>query len=727
MTPSRLAALCLAALPLATSAAEIPKPPVARVENATDTYFGVTLTDPYRWMEARPEPEFREFLEKQDAYTRATLGALPERDALLREITAVDGLTTRASFVTLVAGKLVYLKRAPDAQIAKLYIRDLASGRETMLVDPETLGEGGKHAEIDEFAVSPDATKIVYGVSESGSEHSVLHVVETATCRVLPEAIDRAQFAAASWAPDGESFFYSRLPEPRPDQPPAEAYSHLRTLLHRLGTDPDTDAVVLDGDHLPFPFAAAQVFPSVSITPGSDWAIAAVSDGVSPEQAYYAAPVASLAAGRGGEPIPWRMLADKADGVTFATVRGDRIYMLTHKDAPRLRAVSEDLSAPGFGKAAQVVAQPDSGVLTSLAAAADALYVARRDGSAMHVSRLPYGDREAQSVALPFEGTVAAPLEDAGDLIADPREAGALIGLQSWLRAPVWLRYEPDGEKLADTGLLPPFPRDLSAYEAVETAARAEDGTMVPLSIVAKKGTKLDGSHPTLIEGYGSYGISLDAEFAPWLAPWLDRGGVFAVAHVRGGGELGQDWHEAGKMATKQHTVTDLIDCAKDLIRRGYTTSERIAAEGGSAGGITVGGAITRDPGLFRAAVIQVGATNTTRAEFSPNGPSNIPEFGSVTNADEFPSLLAMDAYQHVKDGTPYPAVLLTGGFSDPRVEVWEPAKMAARLQAATSSGRPVLLRIEFDAGHGIGSTRAQRDAEEADEFAFLLWQFGQK
>ena len=250
---------------------------------------------------------------------------------------------------------------------------------------------------------------------------------------------------------------------------------------------------------------------------------------------------------------------------------------------------------------------------------------------------------------------------------------------------------------------------------------------MIPLSILTKKGLILDGRRPLLIDGYGSYGLSMDPEFLPTMIPWLDRGGVFAEAHVRGGGELGEAWHEAGRLATKHTSITDFLDCARWLVTEHYTDRAHLAGEGTSAGGIVIAGAITEDPALFRAALIRVGATNATREEFSENGPSNIPEFGSVIDPAQLPALLAMDAYQHVRDHTAYPAVLLTGGADDPRVPVWEPAKMAARLQSATSSGRPILLRIEFDAGHGVGSTLSQRDAETSDELAFLLWQFGNK
>jgi prolyl oligopeptidase len=248
---------------------------------------------------------------------------------------------------------------------------------------------------------------------------------------------------------------------------------------------------------------------------------------------------------------------------------------------------------------------------------------------------------------------------------------------------------------------------------------------MIPLSIIHKRGLALDGSHPTWLTGYGAYGINYDPYFDPTMLVFLEHGGVRAFAHVRGGGEYGEDWHQAGQKLTKQHTIDDFIAGGEYLIEHKYTSAAHLAGEGTSAGGITIGGAITQRPEMFGAALIRVGDSDALRSETMASGPANIPEFGTVKEADGFKALFAMDAYQHVKPSTPYPAVLLTTGVNDPRVAPWQAAKMTARLQAATSSGKPVLLRVDYDAGHGLGSTKSQRDIELGDEVAFLFWQLG--
>ena len=256
---------------------------------------------------------------------------------------------------------------------------------------------------------------------------------------------------------------------------------------------------------------------------------------------------------------------------------------------------------------------------------------------------------------------------------------------------------------------------------------KARDGTLVPLSIVHKKGIKLDGTNPTILYGYGAYGISMTPFYRPTFLPWFNRGGVLAVAHVRGGGEYGEDWHKAGYKLTKANTWNDAITCAEWLVAHKYTSSPKLAIMGGSAGGIFVGRSITERPDLFGAAIDEVPVSDLVRMEFSSNGVPNIPEFGTVKEADGFKGLLEMSSYHHVKDGVKYPAVLLLTGFNDPRVDSWQAGKMAARLQAANASDKPILLRIDFDAGHGFGSTKKSQYEERADLLAFLLWQFGVK
>jgi prolyl oligopeptidase len=418
-----------------------------------------------------------------------------------------------------------------------------------------------------------------------------------------------------------------------------------------------------------------------------------------------------------GAKTVWKKVADQTDEVTGFDVHAGEIYLLSHKNASRFKVLRTGLGAPDLAQAA--VAVPASEVVvTGISAAGDALYVQDLDGGIGRLRRLPYSSGNIQPIKLPFDGAIQS-------LVTNPRESGAWLELVSWTKSPLWYSLDAKTDKLTDTALVPPSPVDYSQIESEEVKAKSADGTMVPLSIIHKRGLVLDGSHPTWLTGYGAYGINYDPYFDPTILVFLERGGIHAIAHVRGGGEYGEDWHLAGQKLTKQHTIDDFLAGGEYLIEHKYTSAAHLAGEGTSAGGITIGGAITQRPEMFGAALIRVGDSDSLRSETMASGPANIPEFGTVTEADGFKALFAMDAYQHVKANTPYPAVLLTTGVNDPRVAPWQAAKMTARLQASTSSGKPVLLRVDYDAGHGIGSTKSQRDIELADEVAFLFWQLG--
>ncbi|HEY1628209.1 MAG TPA: prolyl oligopeptidase family serine peptidase [Tepidisphaeraceae bacterium] len=361
-------------------------------------------------------------------------------------------------------------------------------------------------------------------------------------------------------------------------------------------------------------------------------------------------------------------------------------------------------------------------VISSMQSARDALYVSLLDAGLNRVARLAYDSPgKLESIEIP-PGFSSASLDSASN-----DTDGALIWTDSWIRGGQLCGVDPQTHHLIDSNLQPPGKfDDMPGFTAEEMLVPSYDGVKVPLSILHKTDITLDGSHPTLISGYGAYGLSETAYFSPSRLAWLERGGVLAIAHVRGGGEYGEAWHRAGQKLTKPNTWKDFVACGEYLIQQRYTMPSKLAGAGGSAGGILIGRVITERPDLFAAALIQVGCSDMLRFETTTNGVPNIPEFGSVKTRDGFGGLLEMSAYAHVQDGVKYPAVLLTHGINDPRVAPWNSAKMCARLQAASASGKPILLRIDYDAGHGIGSTRSQHENELADQFAFLLWQMGE-
>jgi prolyl oligopeptidase len=573
---------------------------------------------------------------------------------------------------------------------------------------------GDKHFAVDWAAPSLDGKLLAYGVSQSGSEDSVMHVLDTTTGKPLPDVIDRAQFSNVSWI-DAKHFFYTRLQKVADGAPPTDKYKRATAYLHELGRDPDRDPAIFGAGVIDaLPVKDTEV-GSVSAPYKQRWVFAIPQDGVRNEQTVYYAPRASLAGAR----TPWKKLFDVADDVTGFDVRGDDIYYLTHHDALRFKVMKTSLLRPDLAKATTVVPESEM-VAKSVGVAADALYVSALDAGIGRVRRIGFAPgAKAETLALPFEGAVDSPF-------VLPDRPGVVFALTGWTVSPHLYAYDPKTRKADDTKLIPPSPVDFSGVVSEEVRVKSTDGAMVPLSIVHAKDFARDGSHPTWLEAYGGYGITLDPGFSPVRLAWIEHHGELAFCHARGGGELGEGWHRDGMLLKKQHSIDDMIACGQWLVDNKYTQSTKLAGEGTSAGGIVIGGAITQRPDLFAAALIRVGVSNALRFEQTLNV-LNVPEMGSSKTEDGFRGLIAMDAYSHVKEGTKYPAVLLTTGATDPRVAPWQVTKMAARLQAATSSGKPVLLRVDYDAGHGMGSTAAQRDEELADEESFLLSQFGEK
>jgi prolyl oligopeptidase len=682
-------------------------PPVAPARPVTQTYHGEKTTDRYRWMESE-DAEWRNYVRAQGAYTASVLAKIPGRAKLAAAIAHDSGVVVAVLAIQTGGAKIFSEMRPAGANTAKLYVRESLTGQDRLLLDPDRYASPGTHDALDWWACAPDGAHVVFGISPGGGEQSSLHILVTATGELLPESISRTTDANPSWLPDGSGLFYNRLQ----DVPPSSVHYEEDSAcwFHRLGTDPATDIKVLGKGLNPSVPVQDIDFPSVTATPCSSLVIGALTSGVQNELGLYAATLAGAVSGRPA----WRNICTPADNVTAFAVRGPDIYLLSHQHASRYQI----LKTSAVGARAEPVVPQSEAVIRAIAAARDALYILDLNAGLAGMRRVA-PDGTVTKIKLPFAGSI-----DQGSFYADPLHDGAWFVLQGWVRPPVVCHVAPDGT-VTLTDIAPSPPLDVSSYISEEIFVPARDGARIPLSIVYRRGLKRNGQAPLLLEAYGAYGITQDPVFlARWL-PFLDLGGVFAVAHVRGGGERGEDWHLAGKRLQKFHSWQDMIDAASFLIRERWTSHRRLSVIGGSAGGITVGRLLTERPDLAAVVISEVGVSNALRSEFSPNGPPNIPEFGSVTTAPGFHALLAMDAYQHVHDGVKYPSVLLTTGLNDPRVPPWEATKMAARLQAATASNNPVLLRVEADAGHGIGSTRAQRDRETADIIAFMLWRTG--
>jgi prolyl oligopeptidase len=701
------------------------KPPVAPVRPVTDNYYGTTIVDNYRYMENLKDPEVQEWFKNQDAYSRATLSSIPGREKLLARIRELDtSAPARVTDVQRLPGdRYFYQKLLPGESVPKLYIRQGLGGEERLLVDPgkvevsRSTASRGRNA-LAFVDISQDGQYVAVGITPGGSENDTeIHVVDVATGHETGDVIFRALHGDPQWLPDNRSFVYGRLQDLPPDAPKTELRQKVRAYLHVLGTDPKKDPPLFGYGVVPSIDVDPKESGGISISPGSRYVIGRIKPGTSPNASYYIEPVGAV----GTSNSAWRKVADLSDDVTDVYVHGDDLYLLTFKNASRYKILRADARHPDLSTA-DVVVPPTDAIVESMSAAQDALYVQVLDGGIDRILRVPYGPGpKVENVVLPLEGT-AIPQG------SDPRVPGILLRLESWTDAGNLYFYDPRTRQTTNTHLdqSGPSSRDDNS-EAVNVKVRSYDGTLIPLSIRYPKGMKLDGSHPTLLLGYGAYGIvTVHPAFAPDAVAWLERGGILADCGARGGGEYGEDWHLAGKGPTKPNTWRDFIACAEYLVDKKYTSPAHLAGDGRSAGGILIGRAITERPDLFGAAIIVSGVLDALRYETTANGVGNIQEFGSTKTENGFKALYAMSAYHHVKDRTAYPGVLITAGINDPRVDPWQSAKMTARLQAATSSGKPVLLRVDYGGGHGlIGATLQQVQEARADSWSFLLWQLG--
>lgn len=695
-------------------------PPKAEVRNVTDEYFSTKIVDPYRWMENEKDPEFVGFLKGQADYARKMLDKLPLRKELLERLTKLGAATPTGVFAVqrLDAGdKYLYLKQPPDAQTAKLYWREGLKGAETLLVDPDKLNTAGMNYIISYFVPSPDGKYIAYAVAANGSEKPILHILDTQTRTDLPDVIERMdwEYSQPEWRPDSRSFFYTRMRKLPADAPDTEIQKKKQVFLHVLKTDPAADKFIIGfsaSRNVGIDEADTPIIITLTHTP-SPFVILRIKHGDAIEETVYRARLDRIEK----PDVKWEKIFDRADSIQQFIIHEDVLYLMTAKNAPHFKIVRTSISKPDLSKAETVFPMSEA-VLNSMNPAADALYISQLRGGLDETFHLEWnGKSKPERIKAP--NAPACYVSGTNHL-----KNGAFVSSSAWTNNGLTYLYDPKTKTFTDTGFNPKNPLEAEAdLESREVSVKSSDGVVIPLSIIYKKGLKLDGQNPTLLTGYGAYGATQYPYFDPLQIAWFERGGVIAVAHVRGGGENGKEWHLTGQKLNKPNTWKDFIACAEYLIKEKYTAPEHLAGQGISAGGILIGRAVTERPDLFAAAIFGVGILDTLRFETTPNGVPNIQEFGSTKTADGFRGLLEMSSYNHVKDGVKYPAILLTTGANDRRVDVWQSAKMAARLQSATTSGKPILLSVDYEAGHGRGASREQQHEQLADIYAFLFEQ----
>jgi prolyl oligopeptidase len=701
-------------------------PPAAPTQPVTEQMHGVAVADPYRNLENLKNPATQGWLKAQGDFAAEQLSRIEGRDAMTKRVAALaqaSGDSVR-NVKRMPGDRLYYLKRKAGENQFKLVIRLGVNGSERVLVDPEvmTKATGVPHA-INFFVPSWDGKTLAYGVSAGGSEDASLMLLDIATGRAIGKPIPRAQTGLVHWTPDSRTLTFNQVRELPSGTPSSETFLDSTVFVFNP-REPQSKPRALFGPLVNKDLKLDRLdVAEVMFASDSRYMVARTTDTTLPEGRLYVAPLSDLQQ----KTVRWQPIAVAADKVTSVQLRGDTLYLRTYAGAPRgqVMALSLAQKSPRIADAIPVVFEPKVGVLQSFAMGKDAIYTQERQGFNTRVIRNAIS-RTAQAAQSPASD-IAPNLPGSTFIVSDPAStyADAWITTSTWTEPPRLLVTTKDG-KTQDTGLLTNVrPAGSPEIDVTEAFASSHDGVKIPLAILHRKGLALDGSNPTLLIGYGAYGISMEARFDPRSLAWLERGGVLAYANVRGSGAYGDAWYKAGFKATKANTWKDGIAAAQYLIDQRYTSPKTLGIWGTSAGGIFVGRAVTSAPQLFAAAIMDVGVMDAVRAEESANGITNISEFGSYKNAAEFPALLDMSTYHQTKDNMAYPAILFIHGLNDPRVDVWHSAKAAARFQAASNSGKPVLMRIDGQAGHGIGSTAQQGYSKQADAYSFLLWQFG--
>ena len=673
-------------------------PPTVAIP-VTETLHGEEFTDPYRWLEEE-SAETRAWTAAQNAYTTATLDPLPGRTALrerlrhLQAIGLVAGAKSRGD-------KLFFIRREGGQNQPVLCVRE--AGAERIVLDPNDLSVNGTIA-LDWWYPSPDGSRVIYGLSSSGTERSTLYIRNVTDNTDLPEQIPDTRFASVAWTSDSAGFYYTRLPAVGTVPAGEEDYNQ-RVRFHQIGTDPTADPIIFGEWRTPEEHFA------VALSPDGRWLLITASTGWTKSELYLRdrhnpdGDFATVGAGR--------------DALYSGQILDDRLYVLTNEDAPNFRVFRVDPVNPARDHWQEIIPEGTAALQNCHAVGDRLALLYLRDAT----SALTIADAAGQgafAVTLPGLGTV-------GSLDGDDRAGRVYFTYTSF--------FDPPGIWRCDlaTGTVEPVALPASAPDTAGLITEqvwygSADGTRVPMFIIRRADLPRDGARPTLLTGYGGFNIALTPSFSAGILDWAARGGIVAQPSLRGGSEYGESWHRAGMLGEKQRVFEDFIAAGEWLIAAGWTGPERLGIRGGSNGGLLVGAALTQRPSLFRAVICAVPLLDMLRYQHFLIARLWIPEYGTADDPDQFAWLQAHSPYHHVVPGTHYPAVLLTAAESDSRVHPLHARKMTARLQAATSADpaeRPILLRLETEAGHGAGKPQGKVLDESVDLWSFLGWQLG--
>ena len=681
-------------------------------------YHGINVTDDYQWLEDSKSPAVVAWTEAENAHARAILNPLPVRAQIQQFFKKLDNTSSPAYFALQIrAGVLFAMYVAPQQQQPVLVTLkspdDLASKH--VVLDPTQIDKTNSTS-IQFYVPSQDGSKVAVSLAQGGSEAGSIHVYDVATGQALPDVVPHVTAIGGGsvvWKGDGSGFFYTHYPSAG-ERPKEDLNFYQQIYFHKLGTPASEDTYIIGKD---WPRIAETVLSSSA---DGKYLLATVENGDGGDYEHFLC-------GPNGE---WKQITRFDDGIKAVLVGDDAIYMLSDKNAPRGKLLRTPLSMPDV-KDAKVIVPESSAVLQDFTytlagmqptflPTKSRLYVTELVGGPTEIHIFNHEGKDLGTVPAEPVSTVTQILPLQGDDI--------LFGNVSYVDPMAWFRYNPESNKVTDTAMRETSPYTFNDVDVVREMATSKDGTKVPLTIFKLKTTKLDGHNPAVLTGYGGFGLSMSPYFDPSIIPWLDAGGVYAIANLRGGGEFGEEWHQEGMLTHKQNVFDDFIACSEYLIQQHYTNPSKLGIEGGSNGGLLMGAVLTQRPDLYRAVVSVAGLYDMLRFEQTQNGQYNATEYGSVKNPEQFKALYAYSPYHNVKEGVKYPAVLLVVGENDPRVDPWHSKKFAAALQAANTSKHPILLISFSNAGHGgIGSSEDQQISMGTYMMEFLYDQLGVK
>ena len=675
-------------------------PPAAKKVPTTETIQGVAIPDDYRWLES-DDKQVAKWTKAQSKVARAELDAIPALKPLQARIGTIMRAASPEWYSLVAEGGVVFaLKDQPPLQQPLLVTLGEHGDRaaEKVVLDMNVFDPTGDTA-IDMFEPSHDGKLVAVALSRGGSESGDVHVFDVATGKertadTVVRVTNGTSGGSVAWKPDGSGFWYTRHAHAG-ERPDADYEFFEEVWWHTLGADPKKDTYVIGKKEFP---RIAEVFFQAS--DDGRYVLMDVLNGDGGEHAFWL-----------GEDGRFTRLSHFSDRLIAAQWGpDDALYLESLYTAPRGRLLRLDPTKGELDvETAPLVVPETDGAIAGFVATASTLYVADLLGGPSRLRAYPTSGGAASEVALPSVASV--------DGLARLGADDVLANVNTYTMPPGW--YRVTGTALAKTELVGTSPVDFSDVEVTREMATSKDGTQIPMTILARKGTPRDGKNPTILYGYGGYGVNLSPWFSAERKVWLEQGGVLAIANLRGGGEFGDEWHTMGNLTKKQNVFDDFAACAQHLIDARYTSRSKLGIHGESNGGLLMNAEITQHPELFGAVVSEVGISDMIHVEHDPNGAFNVTEYGTVGDPAQFEALYAYSPYHHVKDGTDYPPILLTTGANDPRVEPYHSWKMGARLQAADPTGR-ILLLTRSGTGHGIGDSLDEKIAHEADTYAFF-------